>query len=71
MKTNTESDNVEWCGVGSKGERGWRPEQVRPVGEKERAVAIGRGGGVNNRAKEGKEGAFFFIFLSRTFALIM
>jgi len=38
---DAESDTLKWCGVCSRGERGWRPEQARPVGEKKRVTAIG------------------------------
>jgi len=38
---NAEPDTLEWCDVGSRGGRDWRPEQAKPLGEKERVVEIG------------------------------
>jgi len=49
--------------VDSRGGRGWRLKQARPVGEKEREIIIdGMAGGVKGRAKEGeRQSPLFYI----------
>ena len=50
-----ESSTLEWCGVGSCGGRGWRPEQARSIRGRECSNNWCRGGEVGSRALGGKE----------------